>query len=211
MRNAPMSAARVLAAVACAGLLALAMALPAAGAQQQAREGHSLVKKLPKKWLKAHKLSGRSAMPLADPDRDGACNWVEFRQRTNPRKANAVTTAPPTTDVPASRIILLEGSVAATTPTTVSLMLDSGLLVNVNLVATTPVVDDAGLTTTLAPGQAVHAFVSQTSDLTLTAVLVLVDGDPAEEPGDDPADDDGDGAEHHHRGAGDHHDGGDEN
>ena len=204
MRITAMSAARLLVVAACAGLLALAMALPAAGAQQQARDGHSMVKKLPKKWLKAHKLAGKSAMPLADPDHDGASNWVEFRQRTNPRKANEITTAPPTTAVPASRIILLEGSVLATTPTGFTLTLDSGLMVNVNLPSTTPVVDGQGLTTTLAMGQAVHAFVSQTSsDLTLSAVLVLVDDNPAGNPGDD----DGDNGDHH--GGGDHQNGDD--
>jgi hypothetical protein len=194
-----MSAARMLVVVACTGLLAFAMALPAAAAQQQARDGHSLVKKLPKKWVKAHKLKGASAKPLADPDRDGACNWVEFRQRTNPRKANQVATTPPTATVPASRIILLEGSVVATTPTGFTLMLDGGLLVNVNLAATAPVVDEQGLTTALAAGQDVHAFVSQTSDLTLSAVLVFVDDESADNPGED--DDHGDG---------DHHDGQDD-
>jgi hypothetical protein len=55
---------------------------------------------MPKRWLKAHKLKGVSAKPLSDPDRDGACNWVEFRQRINPRKANRLATTPPRTDVP---------------------------------------------------------------------------------------------------------------
>jgi hypothetical protein len=207
MRMTAMSAARLLVVAACAALLALTMALPAAGAQQQARDGHSLVKKLPKKWLKAHKLAGKSAKPLADPDRDGACNWVEFRQHTNPRRANEVTTAPPTTAVPASRLILLEGSVAATTPTGFTLTLDSGLIVNVSLPSTAPVVDGQGLTTALAAGQAVHAFVTQTSsDLALSAVLVLVDDNPAGDPGD-PRDDDGDNGDHH--GGGDHRGGDD--
>ena len=208
MRITAMSAARLLVVAACAGALALAMALPAAGAQQQAREGHSLVKKLPKKWLKAHNLAGKSAKPLADPDHDGASNWVEFRQRTNPRKANEITTAPPTTAVPASRIILLQGSVLATTPTGFTLTLDSGLMVNVNLPATAPVVDGQGLTTALAAGQGVQAFVSQTSsDLSLSAVLVLVDDNPADNPAGDDGDDNGDNGDHH--GGGDHQSGDD--
>ena len=165
MRSAPLSAVRVLVAVACAGLLALAAALPAAGAHQQARDGHSLVEKMPKKWLKAYKLKGATAKPLSDPDRDGACNWVEFRQRTNPRKANRVMTAPPLTDVPARRIILLEGTVVTSAPTAFTLELEGGLLVSVGLSSTAPLVDRDGLPATLAEGQEVHAFVSQRSDL----------------------------------------------
>ena len=193
MRSAPLSAVRALVAVACAGLLALAAALPAAGGvQQQARDGHSLVEKMPKKWLKAYKLKGATAKPLSDPDRDGACNWVEFRQRTNPRKANRVVTAPPLTDVPARRIILLEGTVVTSAPTAFTLELEGGLLVSVGLSSTAPLVDRDGLPATLAEGQEVHAFVSQRCDLALAAVLVFVEDD---DEGDDKCGDRDEGDE----------------
>lgn len=203
MRNAAMTPVRLLALAACAALLLFATAVPASAGHQTARSGHALGKKLPTKWLKAYKLKGPAARPLADPDRDGAQNWVEFRQRTNPRKPNRVLSTPPVTDVPASRIILLEGVVQATTPTGFTLQLESGLLVNVTLPPGAPVVDRQGLPLAVAVGQSAHVFVSQITDLSLTAVLAFVEDPAAEEPVSDD-EDDGDRGDHgDHPGKGD--------
>lgn len=192
MRIAPKTAARALVALACAALLAFALAGPATAAQAQGASSHSLTKKLPKKWVKKYHLKGKEASPLADPDGDTASNWVEFRQKTHPRKRNKIMQTAPTTAVPASRIILLEGYVVTSAPTGFTLQLESGLIVNVAVTPTSPIVDRGGLPTTIAPGAEVHAFVSQVTDLSLTAVLVFVDAgdDPGEQPVSDDDDDD---------------------
>ena len=171
---------RVLLVALCAGLLALAMALPAAGAAAGRGGGpHALVKTLPKRWLRAHELRGAAAAPLADPDHDGVCNWVEFRRGTDPMRPNAVATAPATTaPAPATRVIRLEGTVGAVTPASFTLTLEHGLTVQVALPAGAPVVDEAGAPVALAAGQRIEAFASQAADLSLSAVIVFVPGAP---------------------------------
>jgi hypothetical protein len=98
----------------------------------------------------------------------------------HPRKANRLATTPLRTDVSARRIILLEGTVVTSAPTAFTLELEGGLMVRVGLLPTAPVVEHGGLSATLAEGQEPRAFVSQTSDLALAAVLVFVEGPPGE-------------------------------
>ena len=176
--------ARVVLVALCAGLLALAMALPATGAGAGGGGGtHALAKRLPKRWLRAHELSGAAAAPLADPDHDGVCNWVEFRDRTDPMRPNAVATAPATTGPAATtRVIHLEGTVAAVTPSSFTLTLEHGLTVQVALPAGAPVVDQQGAPATLAAGGRIEAFASQAADLSLSAVIVFVPGAPNDGP-----------------------------
>ncbi len=191
MNLAQKTPGRLLVGLACTSVLGLATALPAEAAHGgQARSPHGLVKKMPKRWLRAHDLAGRAGAPLADPDHDGIPNWVEFRQGTNPMLPNAVSTTPATTPpaapTSATRIVRLEGTVAAVTPTSITLTTDNGLSASVSLPAGVPVVDEQGLPVTLVPGDQVKAFVSQAADLSLTAVIVFAEGQGnGGEPGDD--------------------------
>src|SRR5262245_27601808 len=182
--------ARVLAVALALALLAPAVALPVlaeAEGAARAAHGHALVKKLPKRWLRAHGLKEAAAAPLADPDRDGACNWVEFRLRTDPRRPNAITTAPSTTTpAPSTRVLRLEGTVGQVTATAFTLTLEGGLTVQVALPAGAPVVDDEGAPITLSAGMEAKAFVSQAADLSMSAILVIAEGN---QDGDDDGDD----------------------
>jgi hypothetical protein len=177
---------------ALAAVLVVALAVAPAGLAGPGHHRHALAKRLPARWLRAHDLSGRAAAPLADPDHDGVVNFVEWRRHTDPMQPNQVATAPATGSAPVRSVIRLEGTVAAISPTSLSVQLDGGLTVQVALPAGAPVVDEDGFPATPAVGDEVKVFATQSSNLSLTAVIVFAEGAQGA-PGDDDSNDQGQG------------------
>jgi hypothetical protein len=176
-----------------AGLI-VALGVAPTGLAQPGRHGHhQLVKALPKRWLRAHDLSGRAARPLADPDHDGIVNFVDWKLGMNPLSAHPLATAPSTGSTPVRSVIRLEGNVTVVSPTSLTIQLDSGLSVPVALPASAPVVDDNGFAVTLATGDQVKVFATQAADMSLTAVIVFQEngGQGGGDEGDDNDDDNG--------------------